>query len=410
MPWEIKVPMLGESVLEATIGRWLKREGDTVKVGEPLVELETEKVNAEIPADESGVLQRIIRKEGDTVKPGDVIGILVESSTQPEAPSATRPIEAVTPTEPTAETGEAKVTPVARRLAAELGIDLTKIEGTGPGGRITKEDVEAYAQGAGVVSEPTQSRVSPRTTAPVTEAETLTLPPQRPETRQRLSRRRITIARRLVEAQHTAAMLTTFNEVDMSAVLDLRRRWRDRFQQQYGIDLGLMSFFVKAVIGALKEFPQLNSELQGEELIIKHYYDIGIAIGDPEGLVVPVLRDADRMTFVQIERAIASFVEKARTHTLTLEDLRGGTFTITNGGVFGSLLSTPILNPPQVGILGMHRIQDRPVAVEGRVEIRPMMYVALSYDHRVVDGREAVLFLVRVKELVENPERLLLEG
>ncbi len=233
---------------------------------------------------------------------------------------------------------------------------------------------------------------------------------ERPETRQRLSRRRLTIARRLVEAQHTAAMLTTFNEIDLSAVQALRQRWRERFREQHGVSLGFMPFFVKATVGALKAFPALNAELQGEELVLKHYYDIGIAVADPEGLVVPVLHDADRLSFAEIEQAIRSFVEKARAKTLTLEDLRGGTFTITNGGVFGSLLSTPILNPPQVGILGMHKVEERPIALNGQVVIRPMMYVALSYDHRVVDGQQAVLFLVRIKELLEDPERLLLEG
>ncbi|MEJ5253344.1 MAG: 2-oxoglutarate dehydrogenase complex dihydrolipoyllysine-residue succinyltransferase, partial [Armatimonadota bacterium] len=337
----------------------------------------------------------------------DVLGILAE------APSA----EMVAPVPSEAE-GESRATPMARKIAEELGVDLREVPGTGAGGRVTKEDVQAYArmreqveesiQPPPIVEEPAPpvEEVKP----PVTPVMTQPTPSVRAETRQRLSRRRLTIARRLVEAQRTAAMLTTCNEVDMSAVMALRAKWKERFQQQYGVSLGFMPFFVKAVIGALREFPQLNAELQGEELVLKHYYDIGIAIGDPEGLVVPVLRDADKMSFVQIEKAIAQFVEKARTHTLTLDDLQGGTFTITNGGVFGSLLSTPILNPPQVGILGMHRIQERPVVVDGQIVIRPMMYLALSYDHRVVDGREAVLFLVKVKQLVEDPERLLLEG
>ncbi len=404
MPIEIRVPMLAESVLEATVGRWLKKEGDRVATGEPVVELETDKVNAEVPADQPGVLQQIVRQEGEVVRPGDVLAILSETA---EEGSRVQPVE-----EPTAES---RATPVARRMAEELGVDLREVIGSGAGGKVTKEDVQAYARLRQQVEESIQAEAVAEAAAPAAMEPPASVPPvsmpsTRAETRQRLSRRRLTIARRLVEAQHTAAMLTTFNEVDMSAVMALRTKWKERFQQQYGVSLGFMPFFVKAVIGALREFPQVNAELQGDELVLKHYYDIGIAIGDPEGLVVPVLRDADKMTFAQIEKAIASFVEKARNRTLTIEELQGGTFTITNGGVFGSLLSTPILNPPQVGILGMHRIQERPVVVDGQIVIRPMMYLALSYDHRVVDGREAVLFLVRVKQLVEDPERLLLEG
>jgi 2-oxoglutarate dehydrogenase E2 component (dihydrolipoamide succinyltransferase) len=405
MPIEIRVPMLAESIVEATVGRWLKREGDTVFTGEPVVELETDKVNAEVPADSAGVLQQILRAEGDVVRPGDVLGILLE--TEGAAVSSSVP--------GTAEEVEGRATPVARKIAEELGVDLREVRGTGAGGRVTREDVESYARLRRAVEEQETQRTAEEPTPPPpplppVEVAAPAAPSARPETRQRLSRRRLTIARRLVEAQHTAAMLTTFNEIDMSAVISLRAKWKERFQQQYGVSLGFMPFFVKAVVGALREFPQLNAELQGEELVLKHYYDIGIAIGDPEGLVVPVLRDADKMSFAQIEKAIAQFAEKARSRTLTLEELQGGTFTITNGGVFGSLLSTPILNPPQVGILGMHRIQERAVVVDGQIVVRPMMYVALSYDHRVVDGREAVLFLVRVKQLVEDPERLLLEG
>ncbi len=456
MATEIVVPPLGESVLEATVGRWLKKEGDAVAAGEPVVELETEKVSTQVSAEEAGVLSRILHPEGDTVRPGDVLAV-VEPAAQaarptpppeearppapaeaarPAAPEAERPApkpataaawEEVAPrVEPAKEAEEVHVSPVAQRLADELGVDLSRVRGTGPGGRIMKEDVEAYARQAGASAAPAappEARPTPTAApaAPPTPAPTPAAPPAapapapapptgRPEVRQKLSRRRLTIARRLVEAQQTTAMLTTFNEVDMSAMVDLRRRRRESFRQATGVDLGFMSFFVKAVVGALKAYPQLNSELQGDELVLKQYYDIGIALADPEGLVVPVLRDADRLTFAQIEAAINSFVEKARNRTLTLEELRGGTFTITNGGVFGSLMSTPILNPPQVGILGMHRMIERPVAVKGAVAIRPMMYLALTYDHRVVDGREAVLFLVRVKELIEDPERLLLEG
>lgn len=395
---EIRVPALAESVVEATVGRWFKREGERVQIGEPLVELETDKVNAEVPADASGVLGKILRSEGDVVRQGDVLGLLLEEETA-----------AVQETLPTLE--EQKATPVARKMAQELGIDLNEVKGSGPGGRVTKEDVQTHAalRTQEVSASVAQEIAEPPRREPTPQSPPPSVPIGRQETRQRLSRRRLTIARRLVEAQHTAAMLTTFNEVDMSAVIQMRARWRERFEQKHGIRLGFMSFFVKAVIGALREFPQINAELQEDVLVLKNYYDIGIAIGDPEGLVVPVLRDADKMSFAEIEHAIARFVEKARNRTLSIEELQGGTFTITNGGVFGSLLSTPILNPPQVGILGMHRIQERPVAVDGQVVIRPMMYVALTYDHRVVDGREAVLFLVRVKELVEDPERLLLE-
>jgi 2-oxoglutarate dehydrogenase E2 component (dihydrolipoamide succinyltransferase) len=298
------------------------------------------------------------------------------------------------------------VSPVAQRLAEQRQVDLSQVHGTGPGGRIVRADIEAL----------TESVATTEVKGPVPAAATASAPEpvsthleDGPEVHRRLSRRRLTIARRLVEAQQTAAMLTTFNEIDMQAVVDLRRRTRESFRAATGSDLGYMSFFVKAVVGALKAYPQLNSELRDEELLLKQYYDIGIAISDPEGLVVPVLHGADRLTFAQIEAAIVQMVEKTRNRTLSLDDLRGGTFTITNGGIFGSLLSTPILNPPQVGILGMHKISDRPVAVNGQVVIRPTMFVALTYDHRVIDGREAVLFLVRIKELVEDPGRLLLE-
>ncbi|MGE5618794.1 MAG: 2-oxoglutarate dehydrogenase complex dihydrolipoyllysine-residue succinyltransferase [Sphingomonadaceae bacterium] len=451
MAGEIVVPPLGESVLEATVGRWLKGEGEAVAAGEPVVELETEKVSVQVSAEEGGVLSRILHPQGDTVRPGDVLGVVeVGAEAARPAPEAAPPApapqevarpaaaappgvaagaarEAVAPqVQPAPSAERAPVSPVAQRMAEELGLDLSRVRGTGPGGRIMKEDVERYVRqmAAQVAPErpaaappppppaPTPAAPAPAPAAPPPPQAppVAPAPPGRPEVRQRLSRRRATIARRLVEAQRTAAMLSTFNEIDMSAVMDLRRRRRESFRQSTGVDLGLMPFFVKAVVGALKSYPQVNSELQGEELVLKQYYDIGIAIADPEGLVVPVVRDADRLTFAQIEETINGFVQKVRDRSLSIEELRGGTFTITNGGVFGSLLSTPILNPPQVGILGMHKIEERPVAVKGEVAIRPMMYVALSYDHRVVDGREAVLFLVRVKELIEDPERLLLEG
>jgi 2-oxoglutarate dehydrogenase E2 component (dihydrolipoamide succinyltransferase) len=338
------------------------------------------------------VLGKIAAGEGQTVHPGDVLATIDEGA----APATTTEPREAAPAA-AAEVERPHASPVARRMAEEHGIDLARIEGTGTGGRVTREDVERQLQPAAHAEPP---------------APTPPLPPrdgQRDETRIRMSRRRQTIASRLLEAQRTAAMLTTFNEADMSAIMDIRARRREAFQKRHGVGLGFMSFFTKAVVGALREFPNVNAEIRGEEIIQKHYYDIGIAVGAEGGLVVPIVRDADRKSFAELEREIAELAEKARTNTLTLEDLRGGTFTITNGGVYGSLLSTPILSPPQVGILGMHRIQQRPVAIGGQVVIRPMMYLALTYDHRIVDGREAVQFLVRVKDLVEDPTSLLLD-
>ena len=433
MATEVSVPMMGESVLEATVGHWLKREGQQVAVGEVLVELETDKVNAEVAADHAGVLERILHGEGETVHPGDALALNAEGSAS-AAPTPAAEADTILQSAPAAAPSAIRASPIAERLAAELDVDLSRVTGSGPGGRITKDDVERFAQHESVAgatalpasmvgspaaplpapappplapSRPSEARAVKGST-PVSAASPVAASP-RLETRQRLTRRRLTIARRLVEAQHAAAMLTTFNEVDMSPVIALRQKQREAFKERYGVDLGYMSFFTKASLAALKLFPQVNAELQGEELIIKHYYDIGIAIGDPEGLVVPVLRDVQLMTFADIEQAIGEFVRKSREHGLTLDDLQGGTFTITNGGVYGSLMSTPILNPPQVGILGLHKIEQRPVAIDGQAAIRPMMYVALSYDHRVVDGREAVQFLVKIKEFIEQPELLLLE-
>jgi 2-oxoglutarate dehydrogenase E2 component (dihydrolipoamide succinyltransferase) len=490
MPIKIVVPELGESVVEATVAEWLKHEGDRVAAGEALVKLETDKVDLEVAAERSGVLARIEQAAGADVKVGDVLGTLDEVGSSsgtgaaaneptgagsgngratpsdtpalmaPEgAPDQRQELEAAEAAAPagapegpetreyeppeageTTRSGEEKATPVARRMAQELGVDVSQVHGTGPQGRVTKDDLESYLQSQRTVSAPSAPQAAPaRSAAPERTAAPPATPqpapeakpaPARPtsaapqsggapggapqavraEERVRMSRRRQTIAARLVEAQHTAAMLTTFNEVDMTAVMEVRKRRRDSFKERWGVGLGFMSFFVKASIGALRAFPRLNAEIQGNEFVLKHYYDIGIAIGAPQGLVVPVLRDADRMSFAAIEKAIKDLAAKVENGTLSLDDLRGGTFSITNGGVFGSLMSTPILNPPQVGILGMHKIQERPVAVDGQVVIRPMMYVALSYDHRIVDGREAVQFLVRLKELVEDPETLLLEG
>lgn len=453
MSIEIRVPSLGESIVDATIATWLKHEGDPVQQGDALVELETDKINVEVNAEQSGVLQQVIKKEGDNVSVGDILGVIGEAAQttpseqrQPgQATDGRQPVQATAsqplPSQQKTASGpppsqiitdeQRPPSALARRIAAEHNVDLSQVKGSSPHGRVTKDDVINYLEQqaqktsapepATVASAPPSPPSPPSSQAvssPVS-APALTVPPPAPplqpaprgrEERVRLSRRRQTIAQRLVEAQHTAAMLTTFNEIDMSAVMEVRNRRKESFKERHQISLGFMSFFTKAVVGALKAFPRLNAEIQGNEMILKYYYDIGIAVGAEEGLVVPVLRDADRKSFAEIEREIAELAKRARENTLSLAELQGGTFTITNGGIFGSLMSTPILNAPQVGILGMHKIEQRPVAINGQVVIRPMMYVALSYDHRIVDGREAVQFLVRVKELVEDPETLLLEG
>jgi 2-oxoglutarate dehydrogenase E2 component (dihydrolipoamide succinyltransferase) len=431
---EIKVPDLGESISEGTIYKWLVKEGDTVGMGDVLAELETDKVNLEISAEEDGVISSILRQAGENVAVGEAIGIISAGSggaaggSQPEAaapassgaPAAAAPPAAETPAAaaPAAPEGAAAgtaalATPGARKLARERGIDLGEVTARDPIGRIGQADVNGHGaagQGAAAQAAPApQAQPSPPKPAAAGKA------PQ-PEDgkaveRKRMSRRRLTIASRLVEAQQSAAMLTTFNEVDMTAILDIRKRRKDGFKEKHDVGLGFMSFFTKAVIGALKAYPLLNAEIDGEDLLIKKYYDIGIAVAAKEGLVVPVVRDADRLSFPEIERQIGELASKARANTLSLPELQGGTFTITNGGVFGSLLSTPILNTPQVGILGMHKIQLRPIALDEETTVnRPMMYIALSYDHRIVDGSEAVSFLVKVKELLEDPEALLLEG
>jgi 2-oxoglutarate dehydrogenase E2 component (dihydrolipoamide succinyltransferase) len=408
MPLDIVVPEVGESIVDARVAKWLRKEGDTVAAGDPLVELETDKIDLEVSAPQAGVLSRIDRKDGDDVKVGEVLGVIDESAKgAAAAPAAASTAKETTSAAPAAEsTRSPRATPTARKAAEEHDVDLARVRGSGDGGRVMRRDVEQAASTtpAAPAPEPVKAKAAP----PVAE-ERRRPAGERTEERVRMSKRRATIAKRLVEAQSTAAMLTTFNEVDMSAVMALRERHKQAFKERHGVNLGIASFFVKASLGALRNFPRVNAEIQGEEMVLKHYFDVGVAVGASEGLVVPVLRDADRMTFAEIEQQIREFAKRAEDGSLSLADLKGGTFTITNGGVFGSLLSTPILNPPQVGILGLHKIQDRPVAVNGQVVVRPMMYVALTYDHRIIDGAEAVRFLVRVKELVEDPGALLLD-
>jgi 2-oxoglutarate dehydrogenase E2 component (dihydrolipoamide succinyltransferase) len=403
MTYRIVVPDLGESVVEATVARWLKEQGDAVKVGEAVVVLETEKVDLEVGAERDGILASIERASGEDVKIGEVLGTIDEAAASNGAASdpAEQPVAqpAGQPPQVEGRSQSPASTPVARRVAEAAQVDLQQVPSSG--GKVTKEDVERFISRQSSAPVP----VNPEAVGPSVITDS-----GRREDRVKLSRRRRTIAARLVEAQHAAAMLTTFNEIDMTAVMAIRERRRQSFKDKHGISLGLSSFFVKAAIGALKMVDRLNAEIVGDEMVLKRYYDIGVAIGAEEGLVVPVLRDADRMSFAEIERAIKQYAADAANGTLSLDALRGGTFTITNGGVYGSLMSTPILNPPQVGILGLHKIEQRPVAIDGQVVIRPMMYVALSYDHRIVDGREAVTFLVRVKELLEDPETLLIEG
>ena len=437
MAVEIRVPALGESIVDAVIATWLKSEGDAVKQGEALVELETDKVNVEVSAEQSGVLQKILKQAGDVVTVGEILGMVDESGEvdtgipQEAAILGQAPGEQSTngQQQPASQAvdGQKSVSPLARRIADDYNIDLSQVTSHSPHGRVTKDDVISYLEKSSQQQTPDlpmfiQQQEPTKVNTQVEDAKKESLSGQtrpqiqiQPELRGReehirLSRRRQTIAQRLVEAQHTAAMLTTFNEVDMSAIMEVRARRKEAFKEHHGVSLGFMSFFTKAVVGALKAFPRLNAEIQGNEMILKYYYDIGIAVGVEEGLVVPVLRSADRKSFAEIESEVADLAKRARENKLTLAELQGGTFTITNGGVFGSLLSTPILNAPQVGILGMHKIEQRPVVVNGQIVIRSMMYLALSYDHRIVDGREAVQFLVKVKELIEDPEMLLLEG
>ena len=455
MPVEIYVPEFGESITEATVGRWLKGEGDQIKAGEPIVELETDKANFEVEAEQDGVLRSIAKGEGEDVEIGEVIGTIgeaeeagVEEAQTEEEEAQEAEIEEVEGHEekvaPAAQETEAerkavseeadghreeggvRASPTVRRLAEEYDINLAEVSGSGSGGRVTKEDVERLIreqdrspaatewqpEGGASERDGRQEEEEPeieRREAEEEEAPTSAAQGRREE-RVRLSRWRRTVAQRLKEAQETAAMLTTFNEADMTAVMELRNRRKEDFQERHQIRLGFMSFFTKAAVGALKAFPKINAELQENELLYKYYYDIGVAVNTEQGLIVPVVHDADQKNFADIEREIADLAKRANEGTLGLDELQGGTFTITNGGIFGSLNSTPILNVPQVAILGMHKIQERPMIVNGEILARPMMYLALSYDHRIVDGADAVSFLVRVKELIEDPETLLLEG
>ena len=404
---DIKVPTLGESVSEATVAKWFKKPGDAVKADEPLCELETDKVTLEVNAPASGVLSVIGVEAGATVTPGAVLGQIAAGAAGVAATPVKAANGAAAPQAAPASTTMPPA-PSAAKMAAERGVDLAGVEGSGRRGQVLKGDVIAASSSAPVASARAPAPVAP---APVPAAPRQA-PPQSDaarEERVRMTKLRQTIARRLKEAQNTAAMLTTFNEVDMSGVMALRAKYKDLFEKKHGAKLGFMGLFVKAVVGALKELPAVNAEIDGTDLVYKNYYHIGIAVGTEKGLVVPVVRDADELSLSDIEKTIAGYGKKARDGQLKIEDMTGGTFTITNGGIYGSLMSTPILNAPQSGILGMHKIQDRPVVVAGKVEVRPMMYLALSYDHRIVDGREAVTFLVRVKEALEDPTRLMLD-
>lgn len=410
MATEIKVPVLGESVTEATVARWLKQPGDTVAMDDPLVELETDKVTLEVNAPAAGTLTEVLAGEGMNVAVGAVLGRIGEGAAKPAqakaaaapaAPKPAAPVRAPSPAPMPASAGNgsdllARSGPAARKLAAETGVDVAAVAATGKDGRLTKADIAAAARPAPAPAPaPLVARI-PRELAPR-------------EERVRMTRLRRRIAERLKEAQNTAAMLTTFNEVDMTEIMALRERYRESFEKQHGVRLGFMSIFTKACIVALKEIPAANGEIDGDDIIYKNHYDIGIAVGTEQGLVVPVVRDADQLSFAEIEKRVADLGRRARDGKLSLEELSGGTFTITNGGVYGSLLSTPILNPPQSAILGMHKIQKRPMIVGDKIEARPMMYLALSYDHRLIDGREAVTFLVRVKECIEDPQRMLFD-
>jgi 2-oxoglutarate dehydrogenase E2 component (dihydrolipoamide succinyltransferase) len=411
---EIRVPTLGESVTEATIGKWFKKAGDAVAVDEPIVELETDKVTIEVPAPAAGVLSEILVKDGETVAVGALLGQIKDgaagaksaakpAASAPAPQSSPTPAPAAQPAPARTAAAEAPLAPSVRRLSAETGIDVASVPGTGRDGRVTKGDMLAAIERAAAQPTPIAGPGALQVRAPS--------PPDDAarEERVRMTKLRQTIARRLKDAQNSAAMLTTFNEVDMSHVMALRNQYKDLFEKKHAVKLGFMGFFVRACVQALKEIPAVNAEIDGTDLVYKNYYHIGVAVGTEKGLVVPVVRDCDLKSLAQIEKEIGDFGRRARDGQLKIEEMQGGTFTISNGGVYGSLMSTPILNAPQSGILGMHKIQERPVVVAGKIEVRPMMYLALSYDHRIVDGREAVTFLVRVKESLEDPARLILD-
>jgi 2-oxoglutarate dehydrogenase E2 component (dihydrolipoamide succinyltransferase) len=426
MATDVKVPALGESITEGTLAQWLKKAGDTVAADEPIASLETDKVTVDVPSPVAGVLTETVAKEGETVEVGAVIARIDESGKAATAPAQKALETTVDATPAAAETPAPRedasaepegdhittLSPAVRRAVLEHHVDPSQIKGSGKDGRITKDDVLAAAQAKDTGVEPAAKAPAPAAApapAQPAPAKAPAAPGERKEERVKMSRLRQTVAKRLKEAQNTAAMLTTFNDVDMSAVMEARARYKDLFEKKHGIRLGFMSFFVKAVALAVRDVPAVNGSIEGDEIVYHDYLDVSIAVSAPKGLVVPVVRNADSMSFAEIEKTIAAYGKKAKDGTLTIDEMQGGTFTITNGGVFGSLLSTPILNPPQSGVLGMHRIEQRPVAIDGQVVIRPMMYLALSYDHRLVDGREAVTFLVRVKEAIEDPTRLLID-
>ena len=432
MATDVEVPVLGESITEGTLAQWLKQPGDAVKADEPIAELETDKVSVEVPSPVAGVLAEQLVKQGDTVAVGAPIARIDEGGSAAIAPAkaaadaSTNPAGAgETPalrgdeTAPVAETGQddhiTTLSPAVRRAVLEYHVDPSKIRGTGKDGRLTKDDVIAAAEGrsapaeAGVQAPQAKTPATPAPAAPAPKAKAPAAPGGRREERVRMSRIRQTIAKRLKDAQNTAAMLTTFNDVDMSAVMEARSRYKELFEKKHGIRLGFMAFFVKACALAAKDVPAVNGSIEGDEIVYRDYFDVSIAVSAPKGLVVPVVRNAQALSFADIEKSIADYGRRAKEGTLTVDEMTGGTFTISNGGVFGSLLSTPIINPPQSAVLGMHRIEERPVVVDGQIVARPMMYLALSYDHRLIDGREAVTFLVRVKEAIEDPTRLLID-
>ncbi|MCB4859244.1 2-oxoglutarate dehydrogenase complex dihydrolipoyllysine-residue succinyltransferase [Sphingobium sp. PNB] len=412
MATEVKVPTLGESVTEATVGQWLKKPGDAVKADEPIVSLETDKVAVDVPAPAAGTLGDIVAKEGDTVEVGALLAYVNEgaaaAAAPAAAPAAAAKAEAATPAPAASapadedEGGNLTLSPAVRRLVLEHGLDPSKIKGTGKDGRLTKDDVVAAAAAGTAKAAASAPAATPAAAAPAAG-------PSRAQERVKMTRLRQTVAKRLKEAQNNAALLTTYNDVDMTNVIEARAKYKDLFEKKHGVRLGFMGFFTKAVCMALRDIPGVNAQIEGDEIVYNDFADISVAVSAPNGLVVPVIRNAESLSVAEIEKTIGSFGKKAKEGTLTMEDMKGGTFTISNGGVFGSLLSSPIINPPQSAVLGLHRIEDRPVVRDGQIVIRPMMYLALSYDHRLIDGREAVTFLVAVKNAIEDPTRLLID-